>query len=143
MEVPFNSFLGLKDADDSSKGILQLDDRPEYGNHLGTVHASAQYALAEATSGRFMMRRFAGELAMGVIPVVRNVQLKYTAPARGKLYSQAEVTEEQAGQFLENLNLNGKAALNVTVNLVDGNGTVTMTSIFEWLVRKVSKPAMG
>jgi hypothetical protein len=136
--VPFNELVGLKAADDQTRGILQLDDKPEYGNHIGTVHASAQYALAEATSGRCMLTRFASELSTGVIPVVRNVQLKYTAPAKGKLYSRAEVTDEQAAQFLENLQANGKAALHVAVNIVDEHGTVTMTSTFEWLVRRLA-----
>ena len=53
-KIPFNQFIGLKISDKSGY-LLMLDNRPEYRNHLDTVHASAMFALAEATSGYFFI----------------------------------------------------------------------------------------
>ena len=39
--IPFNRFLGLR----AGEASLTLPSGPDYLNHLGTVHAAAQYAL--------------------------------------------------------------------------------------------------
>src|SRR5438552_570394 len=57
-ELPFNSFLGLQKAAEPSQ-LLRLPPGGQYLNHLGTVHASAQLALAEASSGEFLLHRLA------------------------------------------------------------------------------------
>ena len=48
-ELPFNRFLGIEVAADPSQ-LLRLPAGGQYLNHLSTVHASAQLALAEASS---------------------------------------------------------------------------------------------
>src|SRR5260370_42466796 len=49
-ELPFNSFLGIQISTEPSQ-LLRLPSGERYLNHLCTVHASAQLALAEASSG--------------------------------------------------------------------------------------------
>ena len=56
-ELPFNSFLGIQIASEPSQ-ILRLPSGEQYLNHLGTVNASTQLALAEASSGEFLLRHF-------------------------------------------------------------------------------------
>jgi len=56
-KLPFNYFIGLKISNKSGY-LLMLDNRAEYRNHLDTVHASALFALAEATSGHFLLNEF-------------------------------------------------------------------------------------
>lgn len=67
-ELPFNSFLGIQDSGDSEH-LLRLPSGDQYLNHFGTVHASAQLALAEATSGEFLLKHFGS--TKGMVPVVR------------------------------------------------------------------------
>jgi len=45
-------------------------------NHLGTVHASAQLALAEASRGEFLLRAM-GDM-QGIVPVVRRLEYDET-----------------------------------------------------------------
>src|ERR1035438_8092756 len=52
--IPFNRFLGLRAGDTA----LTLPADPKYHNHLGTVHAGAQFSLAEAASGQWLLDRF-------------------------------------------------------------------------------------
>ena len=56
-ELPFNNFLGIHPAHDTSH-LLQLPSGSQYLNHLGTVHAAVQLALAEASSGRVFAQTF-------------------------------------------------------------------------------------
>ncbi len=65
VELPFNSFLGIQIATEPSQ-LLRLRSGKQYLNHLGTVHASAQLALAEASSGEFLLRHFGS--ADGTVP---------------------------------------------------------------------------
>ena len=71
--------IGLKRSDRPELGSLCLDDSPEVRNHLGTIHAAAQFALAESCSGDFLQVRFA-ELARGCVGVVRRAEVVYRAP---------------------------------------------------------------
>jgi acyl-coenzyme A thioesterase PaaI-like protein len=90
-ELPFNSFLGIQNASDPSQ-LLRLPSGEQYLNHLGSVHASAQLALAEATSGEFLLRHFG--TADGIIPVVRRLEAKFLKPAKGSITSTASATPE-------------------------------------------------
>ena len=69
-ELPFNNLLRIHPASDAAH-LLQLPSGDEYLNHLGTVHAAAQLALAEASSGEFLLRHFGS--AENLVPVVRRV----------------------------------------------------------------------
>ena len=52
LELPFNKYIGLEKVSNSDY-LLMLNEKEAYLNHLSTVHVSALFALAEATSGFF------------------------------------------------------------------------------------------
>ncbi|MCW8838458.1 MAG: DUF4442 domain-containing protein [Thiovulaceae bacterium] len=58
-------------------------------NHIKTIHASAQFALAETQSGIHLQRLFP-ELEEKVVPVLRDAQMKYKKPAVEKFKTQFE-----------------------------------------------------
>ena len=111
-----------------------LGNRPEYRNHLDTVHASALFALAEASSGYFLLNEFS-ELA-DIIPVVRKVETKYKKPATSSVFSKAKFQETGKNEILEMLNQKGRAILQVEVSLFDEADVLIMQSIFEWFITK-------
>jgi len=78
-QIPFNNWLGITRVKDGSGYLLELGDSPEFRNHLGTVHASVQFALAEATSAECLLAAFP-ELSGKVLAVVRRLEVKYKAP---------------------------------------------------------------
>ena len=130
-KLPFNHFIGLK-ISDKSNYLLMLDDRTEYHNHLDTVHASAMFSLAEATSGHFLLNEFS-ELT-NIVPVVRKVEVKYKKPTIGSVYSQAKFFETEKNEVLEALTQRGRAILKVEVSLLNETEELIMQSIFEWFV---------
>ncbi len=80
-DLPFNSFLGIEKGNDIT--LLRLPSGKQYLNHLGTVHAAAQLALAEASSGEFLLRHF--DSTDHIIPVVRHLEAKFRKPPMAAL----------------------------------------------------------
>jgi len=132
-KIAFNQFIGLKISDKSGY-LLMLDNRTEYRNHLDTVHASALFALAEATSGYFLLNEFS-ELT-DIVPVVRKVETKYKKPALGVVFSRAHFQESDKNEILDTLIQKGRTSLKVSVSLFNEIDTEVMNSVFEWFVTK-------
>jgi len=57
LSIPFHHFLNIK-RNENEDFIFKIDERPEYSNHLGTIHACVQVSLAEASSGEFLLQQF-------------------------------------------------------------------------------------
>lgn len=130
-ELPFNKFIGLEKSTDPQY-LLMLTDRPEYLNHLDTVHASSQFALAEATSGYFLLGEFKDET--NILPVVRKVETKYRKPATGSVFSKAAFVNADKNTITDELNTRGRALITVRVNLYDAARVHVMQADFEWFV---------
>ena len=132
-KIPFNQFIGLKTSDKNGY-LLMLENRPEYRNHLDTVHASALFALAEASSGYFLLNEFS-ELT-DIVPVVRKVETKYRKSAAGAVFSKAKLQETEKEEVLKALNEKGRTTLKVEISLYDEADVMVMQSVFEWFVTR-------
>ncbi len=131
--IPFNKLIGLAEADDE-RYLLMLPAGGQYGNHVGTVHASALFALAEATSGVRIMSELGGRDDLGA--VVRKVETKYRNPAQGAVYSTATLVEDKASVLAE-VDERGRSFAHVAVDLFDGAGKSVARFEFEWFVTKI------
>ncbi len=69
-QIPFNKFVEICYSDRDEE-VLQLRFKDNNKNHLGTFHASAQFALAEAASG-FSLQRYFSHLADSAVPLQKN-----------------------------------------------------------------------
>lgn len=132
--LPFNKHIGIASAD-TEGCLLMLPERNEYLNHLGTVHASAQFALAEATSGFFLLNEF--RKLTNILPVVRKVETKYKKPAQGIVFSKAHLLDSDKQQIIEELSTKKRALIKVRVLIFDANQNNVMQSDFEWFVSKL------
>src|SRR5262245_18442345 len=101
-DVAFNQALGIKDAPHGAAHLLELPLTPFVHNHLGTMHAAAQFALAEAASAARLQRDYAAHVG-DVFAVVRGVTLKYRKPATGDLLAYAQPDEHTAQHLLNDL----------------------------------------
>jgi acyl-coenzyme A thioesterase PaaI-like protein len=134
LDLPFNKLLIIKKSDVPDT-ILMLENRVEYQNHLGTVHASAQYALAEATSGEIVERNF-GDWQGAYFPVVRKAEVKYKNLAKGKLFSTGFIDTDRAIQATKELSEKGRTLVNVVVKIVDEGRKITFEGTFTWFISK-------
>jgi acyl-coenzyme A thioesterase PaaI-like protein len=135
-ELPFNSFLGIKIALEKDK-ILTLPSGGQYLNHLGTVHASAQLALAEAASGEFLLRALGS--ADNLVPVVRRLESKFRKPANGSISASISTTHETIEQTLRELTEKGRSIVPVDVQLHDESGAHTLSATIEWFITRIAQ----
>jgi acyl-coenzyme A thioesterase PaaI-like protein len=131
-ELPFNKFVGIQIADEAAH-LLRLPSGKQYLNHLGTVHASAQLALAEASSGEFLLRHFGS--ADGIVPVVRRMDAKFRKPASGSITSSVTVAPETLEQLDRELSAKGRALISIPVEIHDESGAHTLSATFEWFIQ--------
>ena len=75
-------------------------------SHIRTVHASVQLALAEASTGQWLMQ--------------------------GAIYSLSTTSLDEIRRFAEPLATKGRSLIPVTVEIVDGSGNVGLVATFEW-----------
>ena len=134
LELPFNRVIGLARSD-LPGALLMLPDDGRYANHVGTVHAGALLALAENTSGEFLVREFP-VLPFPVLPVVRRVEAKFRHPARGAVHSRAAWPNGRKEEFLAELGTRGRALVEVPVGVYDVAGTQVLAATIEWFVAR-------
>jgi hypothetical protein len=133
IELPFNSFLGIQKSFEPTELLLLPADKL-YLNHLGTVHACAQIALAEASSAEFLLRSFGS--SAGFIPVVRRLEAKFRKPANGAIRSKATTPRETIDQLRTDLITKGRAIVNVKIELYDESGANTLSATVEWFITR-------
>jgi acyl-coenzyme A thioesterase PaaI-like protein len=134
-EIPFNKFIEIS-SKDQGKSLLNLEFKEHMKNHLGTMHASAQFALAEACSGLSLQKCFP-YLENTVVPILRKSEVKFKKPATSSISAHAEIVEKNKELFERQLEKKGRASIEVTVNVFDEDGNVTMWGIYEWFAQKI------
>jgi hypothetical protein len=130
-DIPFNAFLQIEQPPADSPFLLKLRESPSYLNHIGTVHACAQLALAEASSGQWLMQALP-HLVDKAVAVVRRVEAKFKSPMRGEIFSRSTTSLDEAKRSAETLAIKGRALIPVTIEIVDGSGSVGLVATFEW-----------
>jgi len=133
--IPFHRLLGIRVPDPDEAAMLALDDRPSLHNHLGTIHASAQYALAEACSGAVLLERL-GDLAAEVVPVLRRGKAKYRHPARGTLYASASLAAGDEARVRSELATKNRSMVEIAVQVVDSAQSVVLTANLCWFLQR-------
>ena len=138
VDLPFNNFIGIERATDESK-LLSLPGGGQYLNHLGTVHASALLALAEASSGEFLLRHFGS--SEGVIPVVRRLEAKFRKPANGAITSTTNTPLETLAALDADLTAKGRALISIVVEVHDESGAHVLSATVEWFIQRLTPTA--
>lgn len=138
-DLPFSQQLGIRAAPVGAAHLLELPFAPLLHNHLGTMHAAAQFALAEAASAECLQRNFP-DLAGRVFAVVRGAEVKYRRAATTGLFAHgapdaATVTGLRAG-----LAERGRVTAVILIDLKDAAGTLTFHGKFDWFISQVPPP---
>ena len=133
--IPFAKHIGIERKED---GILKLEPTKRVQNHIGTIHASAQFTLAETQSGLHLQLAFP-ELLGKVVGVLRGSTVKYKNPVTKTVTAHAFVGEENKIKFLSQLERKGRASIAVEVELRDTSDVITMQGEFSWFVQKIDE----
>jgi uncharacterized protein (TIGR00369 family) len=135
--VPFSRVLGVEiTAAGPGEVEARLPDAPERHNHVGTVHAVAQFGLGETTSGVLLIATFNDLRARGFVPVMADVAIHYHRPARGDLMAQATLTPEEQVRIRNEVQSAGRSRVTIPVTLTDASGTPTTDFELAWVLLK-------
>jgi acyl-coenzyme A thioesterase PaaI-like protein len=132
--LPFNRLVGIE-RPALEGAVLGLPAADRYTNHLGTVHASALLALAEATSGECLILELR-DIGFEVLPVVRRIEAKFRKPAMGAVHSRLGDLGDSMTVFRAGLAARGRALVAVPVDVFDASGAHALSASVEWFVAK-------
>jgi len=134
-DLAINKAIGIQLAPAESDHILELPESPLLRNHVGTVHASVQFALAEACSGEFLLCQL-GDSQQDVFAVLRTSEVKFRKPAHGELLAAAHFTGGTVESVTTELTTRGRALASIQVEVTDRQGVVTMSGEFVWFLQR-------
>jgi acyl-coenzyme A thioesterase PaaI-like protein len=140
-DLAYNRALGIRDAAPEAGHLLELPFGPLVQNHLKTVHAAAQFSLAEAASAECLQRSYGAELG-DVFAVVRGVEVTYRKPATADLLAYGEPDEYTRTHLLAEMTARGRSKAVILIDLKDRSGTLTFHGQFEWFISRLPPPQL-
>ena len=130
VSIPFVSHIGIQENNNN----LSLDFKDNILNHIKTIHAAAQFTLAETQSGIHLQCLFP-ELEGKVLPVLRDAQIKYKKPALERIIAYSSSNEDDVEKFKSIFNKKGRGSIQINVEIKDINDVLTSQAIFTWFVQ--------
>ena len=125
----------------SADHLLRLPAADHLLNHLGTVHASALFSLAEASSGEFLTRQVTATERTDIGAVVRKAECKYSSPASGELVATSSTDPAALQDTIFSL-VDGKRTLTIIdIDLQDTSGKRLAKFSFTWFLFVLPKNA--
>jgi len=134
-QIPFVKHIGIERKEECT---LKLEPTLIIQNHIQTIHASAQYALAETQSGLYLQTLFPKYVGQ-VVPLLRGSTVKYKNPAISTLTAYASVDDEVKGKFISFFERKGRGSIAVHIEVRDEKGTITMIGEFNWFIKRTEK----
>ena len=133
--IPLNKHLGIEIVS-IGDGVAQtrLPFREEVTNHIGTVHATAIFGLAEAASGGALSGAFA-PMVLKIRPVAASAGVTFAKIARTDLTADA-TTSEPSETLRTRLTETGKAIFDVAVDVRDDRGVHVAQVTVTWHVTR-------
>ncbi|MES1999242.1 MAG: DUF4442 domain-containing protein [Pseudomonadota bacterium] len=133
-DLAINKVMGLRFAAPGDSHILEMPESPLLLNHLGSIHAGAQFALAEACSGAFLQRHL-DDGQNQVLAVLRTSDVKFRNPAHGCLRASAQFGGASAESLSSQLAARGRTLASVLVEVSDTQGVITMNGCYHWFLQ--------
>lgn len=101
-------------------------------NHVGTMHASALFTIAETAAGLHATSVIPGNRA---IPLLRGATVRYTRRASGDLTATARVKGGDSERVLADFDANDRADVDIEVDVVDDENETVFKGTFDYAMR--------
>lgn len=128
-ELPFNKLIGLKDSYQS----VELNCTEKHMNHVGTVHATVIFGIAEACSGKFVIEHLSQSFPEA-LALTRGAEIRYRSPGTGRIEAKVTGCEPPVESVIDRLRRRGISKISVEVEVSGVDGTLA-TSKFEWFLK--------
>lgn len=136
-DLAYNQALGIREAPAAAGHLLELPFTPQVVNHLRTMHAAAQFSLAEAASAECLQRHFNATLG-DVFAVMRGSEVQYRKPATSDLLAYGTPDENTLSRLVDQVTRRGRGIAVILIDLKDRTGTLTFHGKFEWYISRTS-----
>jgi len=133
LKIPFVEFIGIKRVGNN----LSLEFSNNLKNHIGTIHASAIFALTETQSGLYLQELYP-QYENSIIPLLRSSSFKFKNATTKNITAIAWIDESIKSKFIKNLNTKGKAIVKVFVEINDSDKRIVAIGEFDWFISKKS-----
>ena len=130
--IPFIKLININQEEQT----LSMNLKEDVLNHLNTIHAGAQYTLAETQSGVYLQNLFP-HLEGKAIPILRDSKIKYKNPAKTSISASAISKEEDIEKFKTQYEKKGRALINVDVEVKDENDKISCQASFTWFIQSL------
>ena len=133
--VPFARVLGVQVTTVAPERVeVTLPESPERLNHVGTVHAAAQFGLGETASGAMVISAFSDLQGRGAVPLAASATITYHKASRGELRAVATLSADDQARIRNDMATSNKARFTVPVQLLDRDDAVTSEMSVEWVL---------
>ena len=132
-QLPFNHFLGLERNQDGCDRLLTLPAAAHFRNHVGTVHASALFSLAEASAGQSLLEHLT-IASDSIVPLLRNGAIKYRKPATGAVFSTGIHDPAAWKNFRETYDRKQRALISFIIELHTESEGLVAKAEFDWFI---------
>ena len=130
-DIRFASLLGIGRQNNGNLMQMPMSDRVQ--NHIGSMHASAQFALAEIGSGDFLRQQYPS-LSNKVHAVVRRAEIKYSKQVNADLVAHPYINSDDQIDLEQKLATKGRVILPVHVKLKTQEGEVATHAVYHWYI---------
>ncbi len=133
--VPFYRVLGIELAAVAPESVeVTLAQTPERLNHVGTMHAAAQFGLGEAAGGAMAATALEDLIAEGATPVVTQLTNSYQRSARGDLRAVATLSADEQARIRGEMATQRRATFAIPVQVFDAAGKLTTELQTVWVL---------
>lgn len=115
--------------------VLPADDR--FTNHIGTVHAIAELVPAETCGGVAITSELTDLVALGYVPIAKELRVAWTAPARAQLVATAQLDPEDASRMRAAAAAGERVACDLGVTVSDPEGTVVAEVVIGYVLKQL------
>lgn len=131
--IPYLKPHGLRvteQTDDRTNVIMPYRD--QLTNHVGTLHASALFTIAETAAGLHATHVVPGNRA---IPLLRGATIEYTRRAQSDLTATARMKDGAAADVCAEFEAQGRADAEVEVEVSDADAKAVFKGTFDYAMR--------
>ncbi len=132
LQMYLNKFIGLQEDND----LLTLNLSKNVENHIGSIHAGAQFILAESASGIYLAKLFP-ELKDKVVPLLRDSNIKFKKTAFDTLTAYPSATADALEKFHKQFMKKDRGVIIVEVTLKNKNKEIVTIGTFTWFIQKI------
>ncbi len=130
-DIKFSRLLGITRQDNGQ--LMQIAMNDQVQNHIGSMHASAQFALAEIGSGDFLRQQYP-DLHNKAYAVVRRAEIKYSKQVNADLVAHPYINSDDQIDLEQKLDTKGWVILPVHVKLKTKEGEITTHAVYHWYI---------